>query len=359
MTYSKFKLHVLKKTGLMPMPKKLTFEPTDICNLQCSMCERYITPSKKDREELKFDEIKQLANVLPKSIEFVYISGGEPLMRQDIKEICNVFLNRDIKVSLQTNGTFIKKTLELAKMNDLSLIFSLDGSSKIHDKIRGQKGVYKKNIQIYRFLKNNLQKNFIITSVITDENLKYLNEMFKTLGNEGLKPFMIIELARRFTKEVIDQTINALGLNLSDIPLHVKNSILPSYSYKDFKKNLTIIDNELKNGEFKFCYFPRDLFKKRKEYYFRTRRKSNTLCCSHLDVLRIDCKGNVIPCFVIRKSFGNIKNESIDKIWNSREFCKYRMNLIKNNLVSVCETCYRALDFSHYDIYLKNSNLWN
>ena len=362
LTVEEFKIRRLKTKGFMPLPRKLLYEPTAVCNLRCSMCERYKLPSQKEfAKELKFPEIKKFVKELPEEIESVYISGGEPFLRNDTKDICQEFLKRGISVSIQTNGTSVDKILSLAKNKKINLLFSLDGERAIHDQIRDRKGVYNENIKIFRVLKNKLHKDIFITSVITDENIEHLEKFINNIAKSTVRPsFMIIEYARRFSREVINNSARLLRLKSSDIPLHVKNEILPSYSYEKFEKNLVKINQALENNKIDYCYFPRGLLENRKDYYFRNYRKKNKLYCSHLNELRIDSQGNVIPCFVIRKSFGNIKRESIEKIWNSKEFCQFRVNLIKNNLAPVCETCYRAVDKDFYkNSYLTNLNMWN
>ncbi len=77
-------------------------------------------------------------------------------------------------------------------------------------------------------------------------------------------------------------------------------------------------------------------------------RESNELFCGHLEVLRIGSEGDITPCFNIRNSLGNVTRDSIETIWNSREFRDYRVNLIKNNLTPLCESCFRCLDIHTY-----------
>jgi len=345
------KQRILDNKGVMPSPKKLTFEPTLACNLTCTMCDRYEKPTKHNIMYLEFDQIKIMIESLPNSIKDVYVVGGEPLIRNDIIDICKEFLKKGIKVMIQTNGTFVDVTMELSNLKDVMVIFSLDGPKEVHNKIRGQPNVYERNLKIFRDYRRK-KKDIIITSVITDENLTVLKELIKILENEGIKPnFLIVELTRRYTKELIQETAELMKIEPWEIPMLLKENVLPSYSFEKFKKSVIELDKELKKYRYKYCYYPRDLLKNLKEFYYRTYRKNNELYCTHLDELRIDSKGNVIHCHVFRKSFGNVFEKSIEEIWNSEEFCEFRVNLIKNNLTPVCETCYRAKNTS----FLRNS----
>jgi len=52
------------------------------CNARCCMCHTWQHPSKKD-EEFTPD----LVNKIPDSLKFINITGGEPLLRDDLDEI--------------------------------------------------------------------------------------------------------------------------------------------------------------------------------------------------------------------------------------------------------------------------------
>jgi len=51
------------------------------CNARCSMCNRYKAPSKAE-EEISIETIKKLPKMY-----FTNITGGEPFIRTDLKEV--------------------------------------------------------------------------------------------------------------------------------------------------------------------------------------------------------------------------------------------------------------------------------
>ena len=51
------------------------------CNARCSMCNRYKAPSKQE-EEISLETIKKLPKMY-----FTNITGGEPFIRTDLKEV--------------------------------------------------------------------------------------------------------------------------------------------------------------------------------------------------------------------------------------------------------------------------------
>ena len=65
------------------MAKKLngTVIVTYRCNARCTMCNRYKAPSKPE-EEISIETIKKLPQMY-----FTNITGGEPFIRNDLKDI--------------------------------------------------------------------------------------------------------------------------------------------------------------------------------------------------------------------------------------------------------------------------------
>jgi MoaA/NifB/PqqE/SkfB family radical SAM enzyme len=104
----------------------------------------------------------------------------------------------------------------------------------------------------------------------------------------------------------------------------------------------------LEQNKFNYLFLPKNLLEKSKEFYYRSYRESNELFCGHLEVLRIGSEGDITPCFNIRNSLGNVTRDSIETIWNSKEFREYRVNLIEKNLTPLCESCFRCLDVHTY-----------
>ena len=333
---------ILANKGAIPLPNRLTFEPTLACNLTCTMCDRYEKPDKYNLKYLSFENIKDMIERLPRSIRQVYIVGGEPMIRNDIIDICREFLKKGIRVHVHTNGTFVDATLKLSSFKDVTMHFSIDGPSDMHNQIRGQSYVFERNAKIFNEFKMQ-KKYFSINSVITEENIDVLKELIRILEEEGIKPnFLNVELARRYTKEIIEETAGILGIMPSDIPMYLKENAIPNYSFEKFRENVIELDKELRKYRFKYSFSPINLLDNLKDFYFRTFRKNNELHCTHFDELRIDSRGNIVHCHIIRKSFGNVLERPIEEIWNSEEFCQFRVNLVKNNLAPVCETCYRA-----------------
>ena len=68
------------------------------CNARCSMCNRYKAPSKAE-EEISIETVKKLPKMY-----FTNITGGEPFIRTDLKEVVRELYKKSDRIVISTNG---------------------------------------------------------------------------------------------------------------------------------------------------------------------------------------------------------------------------------------------------------------
>ena len=80
-----------------------------ICNLTCEHC--FYWQNLNQRNDLTYDEFETLSLELG-DFENLNLSGGEPFIRQDFAEICELFLkNNNVRnIYVPTNGYFTDRT---------------------------------------------------------------------------------------------------------------------------------------------------------------------------------------------------------------------------------------------------------
>jgi 7-carboxy-7-deazaguanine synthase len=71
------------------------------CNLRCQWCDTKY--SYDEGVDLTVDEVIGRVNAF--GLQFVQITGGEPLLQEDVYELMDRLLNMDYNVSLETNGS--------------------------------------------------------------------------------------------------------------------------------------------------------------------------------------------------------------------------------------------------------------
>jgi tetratricopeptide (TPR) repeat protein/organic radical activating enzyme len=68
--------------------KKLELAITDYCNLQCALCSQG-TPYQKNKRTMSLDQIERMSLLIrPYEFEVIKISGGEPTLHPQFREIC-------------------------------------------------------------------------------------------------------------------------------------------------------------------------------------------------------------------------------------------------------------------------------
>jgi radical SAM protein with 4Fe4S-binding SPASM domain len=154
------------------------YEVTHRCNLKCKFC--YASPGLVTDRFLGDLELskKILERAKLINIKTIVITGGEPLLREDIFDLISFAKNHIDKVLITTNGILIDKKIgkKLKECGPDIVSISLDSSIKEqHDYLRGE-GTFDKVIKAINYLKEvGFEKDSInITATITKHNIEDL-----------------------------------------------------------------------------------------------------------------------------------------------------------------------------------------
>ena len=143
------------------LPLDLVFFITHRCIANCGHCFNW--PRRmhiKKQDELTIDEIEKISRSLDPMI-FMFLTGGEPFIREDLSEIAKIFYinNKVFKYQMPSNGWFTEKIIPQMEQIAIScpnahasVTVSIDGIEHEHDVIRGVKGLFTKAIQTIREL---------------------------------------------------------------------------------------------------------------------------------------------------------------------------------------------------------------
>lgn len=117
---------------------------TGKCNLKCKHC--YLSSPKLSNELNTNEALKLLEEIRDLRIPIVLISGGEPLIRNDIYKIIKYAIDLGLIVGISSNGTLIDKRVarRLLSLNVNYVGISLDAAnSEVHNYIRGLDNAFK------------------------------------------------------------------------------------------------------------------------------------------------------------------------------------------------------------------------
>ena len=116
------------KNIILQKPILAIYDTTKLCNQRCPMC----NVRKECSEQMSLDEIEKTAKALSNfGVRYVFVQGGEPLIRKDIIDIVDVFIKNSIKPTIITNGVLLTRELavELARRR-CNLSISIDSLQK-------------------------------------------------------------------------------------------------------------------------------------------------------------------------------------------------------------------------------------
>ncbi len=181
---------------------------TNRCNLKCKHC--YINPAHSEDRNTGPGEVSagQVLDFVDECRELglasVKLSGGEPSLREDFMFICEEIKKRDLRLDIETNGTFLTAE-EVHRLGDIGTEFvgvSLDSHEpEIHDRRRGVEGCFAKAVATLRNLGETGISTQIISVVATDnvDGIEELGKLAKSIGVGSIKFNLIFEVGDRAT----------------------------------------------------------------------------------------------------------------------------------------------------------------
>lgn len=160
-------------------PLSVILQITRNCHFNCEFC--------SEKDQMPDPNINEL-KIFEKNLELVpriFLSGGEPLTRNDFKEIVEIFSERHI-LGLPTNAVASEKNIEIIKRNKIFVNVGLDGPRAITSRVRGDYDFIMKGLK--GFIKNDIP--FSLTAVVlrsTLDSILYTCQMADALGARKMK----------------------------------------------------------------------------------------------------------------------------------------------------------------------------
>ncbi len=161
-------------------PVNVMVSITDRCCSRCSYCQI----PEQGRPDLTTDQWKELFRQMADAgTRRIGIWGGEPLMRDDINELCAFARSLGMYVSLDSNGYIIPSKTEILNNID-HLVLAYDGPEEAHDANR-EGGSHEKVIKAMETASGRVRLWTI--TVLTRHNMKHLDQMMETAVRYGFQ----------------------------------------------------------------------------------------------------------------------------------------------------------------------------
>lgn len=321
-------------------PKWIAWEITRRCNLSCIHCR---SSSEIGHQKTGFTTEQALAlieDIASFAKPVMVLTGGEPLLREDLFDIAGYGHEKGFRMCLATNGTLVTdSTCENIKTSGIQIVsLSLDGASpETHDNFRNQSGAFEGTIRAARtFKEHNI--SFIINSSFTKRNQKDIKEVYKLakeLGATAWYLFMIVPTGRG--EDVLEELIDVKDydeilnwhyeMEKQEDTLLVRPTCAPHY-YR------IVLQRSQQEGE---------TFKRRNLKFSTGGSKG---CLAGQLIALIDVDGNVLPCSYFPEPAGNVKEQPFKEIWEHsklfqelRDFKQYKGKCGVCEFVNVCGGC--------------------
>lgn len=219
----------------------VAWETTRRCNLTCKHCRAAAEDHVYDDELTTEESFKLLDQIREVGQPIIILTGGEPLLRDDIFDIAAYGDRIGLRMVMAPNGTLLNEenVVRLIKSGIKRISVSLDGATAAsHDAFRGLKGAFDEAVNGIRTAKA-AGLEFQINTVITKTNLKEIPAILalaESLGAAAHHIFLLVPTGRG--KYIVDtaidakeyeETLNWFYDQRDKTPLQLKATCAPHY----------------------------------------------------------------------------------------------------------------------------------
>jgi radical SAM protein with 4Fe4S-binding SPASM domain len=301
-------------------PSLMIVHPTHRCNLDCYMC--FSQPNIREGggnrgEELGIQQWMELVSAASEwGVERVWVvGGGEPLMKEGIRDLLRHVKAKRMMGLLSTNGVLFDEEYArlLVEIGWDQVIFSIDAATPhAYRKIRRRDcfDTVRRNIRALADIREGRGRRvpeIILYVVVLPENYKDLDRMI-VLGREVGADKVIFgnafpenpasTLTERQEEEAKQTYIRASKLA---VKLGVRTNI--------------------------------GLFHRKREYL------QNLMCTKPWTQIGIRFDGKVEPCALSKEVLGDVNEKSLQSVWESPEYAEFRRKRRNGEFADYCDNC--------------------
>ncbi len=314
------------KAHRSPFPLSMTFELSPLCNLSCKMC--YVRESPVEiaghgRSMMTLDAWKRLADeAFNEGTLFVLLTGGEPFLWKDFRDLYEYLHNKGFLVSINTNGTLINEDTVrwLQKYPPARINITMYGANDAtYERLCGVSGMYTKVTEnIERLLQAGIRTK--LNTSMTPYNVQDMEHIIRFSKEHGLlydvTTYMFPPVRRH--EQEFKAGVRLSPAETAQYRIHLKKLEM---SESDFHLYLANLANGIAPppGLDVSCIDPID---------------GTVSCQAGKGSYWVTWDGLLIPCGMVPHPAADLKELSLKRAWNmiSEETAKIRTS-------GVCENC--------------------
>lgn len=323
---------------------------TDDCDQRCVHCYIFNDPLFK-RYNLSVEEISLVVTKFKDFCKYIdcnpsiAITGGDPLIRNDIWDILDILKKNQIEFDILGNPFHLTdataQKLKLLGCNKYQL--SIDGMEETHDSLR-KKGSFQSTLSAVKTLQNAGIKVHIMMTV-SKMNYKETIDVIKCVSNLPVDGFAFARYCPTSFEEA-------------------KHNIDP-HEYREFLSSVWDICQELADGHTKF--FLKDHLWTPFLYengLFQTREEDMIFegCGCAIRHLTVLADGSIYACRRFKSKIGNALTDVFEEVFEGNQIEEYRdfekMECYSCELFNYCRGC-PAVSYGTYgSFYKKDPQCW-
>ncbi|HQL69858.1 MAG TPA: TIGR04133 family radical SAM/SPASM protein [Bacteroidales bacterium] len=311
--------HYVKTQAKLHTLNYFFWECTAQCNLACLHCgsDCKVQPSIANMPAEDFLNVaRQVASHYDPAGVMVVITGGEPLMRNDLHEVGAELMKLGFAWGMVSNGyLFTPEKFRLLRNNGLrSVTISLDGLEESHDWMRGKQGSFEKAMNAIRILAAEPGMTYDVVTCVNQRNFGELEQISQLLAEAGVKRwrlFMIDPIGRAAENSELFLSGEQFRRLLNYIvTLRREGNMAVSYGCDGY---LGVYETHVRDGFF--------------------------FCRAGIHVASVLANGDISACPNIDRGFvqGNIYTDDFIDVWNTRFQIFRNRTQLKQGVCSHCK----------------------
>ena len=285
--------------------RQLFWESTLRCNLKCRHCGSDCKISSL-HPDMPFNDFRKVLERIKEKYDshniMVIVSGGEPLMREDILKCGREIFNLEFPWGMVSNGRLMSPRMidGLLEAGIHSLTISLDGFEEHHNWMRGLPDSFSHASRAVEMLAKVPSIKFDVVTCVNNINYDTLEQFKEYLISLGLKSWRLF-------------TVFPVGRAAADLQLQL--------SSEKFRGLMEFIRKTRKEGRIHASYGCEGFLGE----YEGDVRDHLFSCQAGLSIASVRIDGSISACGSIRADYnqGNIYKDDFIEVWENR-FQQYR-----------------------------------